>query len=145
MDEVPGVISIDFLKDDGTQIGLQYGLIMNYYDQTIIFSPFDINKNHFSHAKHAMCMINNSIIKLGPSRLSHPFLLRVWVLSENIPINPAGDLTINYPKKNHSIYGSDNKIDAIDDININFWHSTLPPFFAHAINKKYPIGKITYF
>jgi hypothetical protein len=145
MEEVLGVISIDFLKDDGTQIGLQYGLIINYYDQTIIFSPFNINKNHFSHAKHAICMINNSIIKLGASRLSYPFLLRVWVLSENISINPAGDLTINCPKKNHSIYGSDNKIDGIEDININFWHATLPPFFAHAINKKYPIGKITYF
>jgi hypothetical protein len=145
MEDVSGVIPIEYIKDDGTSIGTQYGLIMSYYDQTILFSPFDRNKNHFTHAKHAGCYINNKIIHLKESRYSYPFLLRVWVLPDKININPFAELTIVCPKKNHSIFGSPNKIDAIEDIDINFWHATLPPFFAHAINKKYPIGKVTYF
>ena len=146
MDDIPGIISIEFLNDNKEHIGTQYGLIMSYYDQTIIFTPFNINKAHFTHTKNASCTINGSIIHMDVSRYSHPFLLRVWTLPKGIGIgiNPSSELTINCPKKNHSIYGQYNKIDLIDDINVNFWHVTLPPFFAHSIKGNYPIGHVTY-
>jgi hypothetical protein len=71
--------------------------------------------------------------------------LRVWTLPSGIGINPSAELTINCPNKKHSIYGSHNKIDIINDISINFWHVRLQPFFAHEINGKYPIGTIIHY
>jgi hypothetical protein len=145
MQDVSGVIPIEYLKEDGTNIGTQYGLIMSHYDQTVVLSPFNMNQEHFTHAEHTTCCINNTIIKLPKSRYSHPFLMRVWELPEKLNINQSSDLSINCPRKNHSIFGTNNKIDDIDNIDINFWHATLPSFFAHAINKKYQPGTVTYF
>jgi hypothetical protein len=145
MEDIPGVVLVEFLTEDGKNCGSQYGLMMSHYDQTIIFTPFDINKNHFTHSKIASCSINNKIMHLNNSRYSYPFLLRVWTLPLGVGINPSTELTINCPNKKHSIYGSDNKIDNIEDININFWHCKLPPFLAHEIIGKYPIGTVTYY
>jgi hypothetical protein len=71
--------------------------------------------------------------------------LRVWTLENKIGINPAAELTINFPKKNHLIYGSSTNIVNINDVDINFWHPTLPPFLAHVIDNKYPLGKVIHF
>jgi hypothetical protein len=145
MDTICGATRVEFISEDGKSLGSIYGLIMSYYDQTIIFTPFNINKNHFTHSKNAITHINNKIIKLDQSRYSHPFLLRVWTLALGISINPSSELTINCPKKNHNILGSTNTIDEIEDISINFWHRTLPPFYAHVINNTYEIGTIIHF
>jgi hypothetical protein len=137
------ITRVDFLKADGSIIGSVNGLIMSYYDQSVIFTPFDINKEHFTHAKNAICVINDKIIDLNSSRLSHPFLLRIW----NIPyngINPSSELNINFPKKNHEIYGV-SKINDIDYIDINFWHRILPPILAHQISDNVQVGTITQF
>jgi len=146
MDNLDGLIWTDFLSDAGEVIGSQNSLIMSYYDQTVLLTPFDIDKNHFTHANYISITIKNKLIHLKISRYSYPFLLRVWQISNNIAfgINSSSEMTINYPKKNHYIYGTPQKIDKINDIDINFWHVTLPPFFAHEIIGEYPIGTITY-
>ena len=144
MDNISGVVTLDFLNDQGIKLGSQLGLIMSYYDQTVVFSPFTIDRNNFTHANHISFIINNKVINVNTSRYSYPFLLRVWELP-SMGINPSSELTINVPKKAHNIYNSDNKIDMITDKDTNLWHGTLPPFFAHEINIKYPLGTVTYF
>ena len=143
--DITGVINIDFINEQGIKLGSQLGLIMSYYDQTVVFSPFTINKNHFTHTKYGQFIYNDKIIHLDNSRYSYPFLIRVWTLPSGLCINPASELTINLPKKSHNILGYDFKIDTIIDKDINFWHQILPPFLGHEINNIYPLGTITYF
>jgi len=133
-------IKLDYLNNEGNVIGSQNGLIMSYHDQTVIFSPFNHDKHHFTH-QNAICIINDTVINLTKSRLAHPFLLRIWEIECN-RINPASELTINFPKKNHSI--NKMKIENIQDIDINMWHAVLPPILAHQINMNVDIGSITY-
>lgn len=140
--KIEGSIVVNFVNIDGTLAGTQNGLIMSYYDQTIVFTPFDINKNHFSHLTNAYCIINDKVVKMDNSRYSYPFLLRVWTIIYN-GINPVSELTILQPKKNHIIDG--NKIDMIKDIDINFWNAILPPILAHQIPNTVPIGSISYY
>jgi len=146
MDNPYGVVLTNFISNRNENFGSLNGLIMSYYDQTVLITPFDINKQHYTHAKNAVIYINRIEIRLEESRYSYPFLLRVWKIPSVISgINPSSDLTINYPKKNHEIYGTNNKIDKINDMDISFWHLNLPTFFGHIIDAIYPIGTITYF
>jgi len=146
MENPYGVVLTTFISDSNENIGSLNGLIMSYYDQTVLVTPFDINKHHYTHTKNAVIYVNRIEIRLDESRYSYPFLLRVWKIPSLISgINPSSELTINYPKKNHEIYGTHAKIDKINDMDINFWHLILPPFFGHSIEGEYPIGTITYF
>ena len=138
------IIRVDYLNTDGSIAGSVNGLIMSYYDQSVIFTPFEIDKRHFSHLKNAICIMNDKIIHLNISRLAHPFLLRIW----EIPftgINPASELTISIPKKNHRLYDLNKQVNEINSIDFSIWHQTLPPILAHEIPIIVPIGTVIYF
>jgi len=142
MNIIEGAIRVDYLNVDGSIVGSQNGLIMSYYDQTVIFTPFNINKDHFSHLKNAVCVFKDKIIEMNESRLSHPFLIRIWNIPSN-GINPSSEITINFPKRNH--YLNNIKLDIVNDININFWHITLPSLYAHEINIVTELGSVIHY
>lgn len=142
MNTIEGIIRIEYLNAGGLVAGIQNGLIMSYYDQTVIFTPFKIDKTHFTHLKNAVCMIDNKVIELNESRFVHPYLLRIWTI-KYIGINPVSELTINFPKKNH--YINDTKLDVVNDNFINMWHIILPPIYAHEISTPVEIGSIIHF
>jgi hypothetical protein len=139
MHSIDGICRIDFINSDGSISGSQNGLIISNYNQSILFSPFNINKNHFTHAKNAICTYKDNVIELTESRLSFPFLLRIWNITL-IEDNPISKLTINFPKKNHIL--DDIKLDSVNDININFWHCILPSIFVQEINKIVDVGSV---
>jgi len=138
---IEGSIRVDYLNSDGSIAGSQNGLIMSYHNQTVIFTPFKINKNHFTHLENAICVYNDIIIEMNESRLSEPFLIRIWNI-KSLGINPSSELTNNIPKKNH--YVNDIKIDKINDININFWHKNLPSVFVQEIEMIIDIGSVVH-
>lgn len=137
MNSIDGEVKVDYLNANGLTIGSQYGLIMSYHNQSVVFTPFNIDKTHFTHATIATCVYKDTVIELNESRLSYPFLLRIWTI-KSIGVNPASELTLNFPKKNHFV--GDTKITNIDEANINFWNVILPSIFVHKINSKINIG-----
>lgn len=138
---IEGSIRVDYLNSDGSVAGYQNGLIMSYHNQTVIFTPFKINKDHFTHLQNAICIYKDNIIEMNESRLSYPFLIRIWNI-KFLGINPASELTNNIPKKNHIINYI--RIDKLNDININFWHKVLPSIFAHELEFIVEIGSIVH-
>ena len=46
-ENIEGAIRVDYLNSDGSVAGSVNGLIMSYHNQSVIFTPFDINKTHF--------------------------------------------------------------------------------------------------
>jgi hypothetical protein len=138
---IEGNIRVDYLNSDGSVAGSQSGLIMSYNNQSIIFTPFKINKNHFTHSQNAICVYNDHVIEMNESRLSYPFLIRIWTI-KSMGINPASELTNNIPKKNHII--NHIRIDKITDVNINFWHKILPSILAHEIDGMVEIGSVVH-
>lgn len=137
-----GGIKLDYINPDGSLAGSQRGLIISYYDQTAILSPFNIDKTHFSHLPNVICTINDNVIELNNSRLAMPFLIRIWNIKYN-GINQASDLTLNFPKKNQ--YLNDVKLDNVNDINISFWTKYLPSIYAHDINIITEIGAVIHY
>jgi len=136
---IEGSIRVDYLNSEGSVTGYQNGLIMSYHNQTVIFTPFNINRNHFTHSPNAVCVYNDTVINMNESRLSYPFLIRIWNIKP-LGINPASELTNNFPKKNHII--NKFKIDKVNDVNINLWHKILPSIFVHEIDYLADIGSV---
>lgn len=136
---IEGSIRVDYLNSDGSVAGSQNGLIMSYHNQTVVFTPFKINRDDFTHLPNAVCVYNDTVIEMNQSRLSHPFLIRIWNI-KSIGVNPASELTINIPKKNHMI--NHHKIDKINDVNINFWHIVLPSIFMHEVDIMVDVGSV---
>lgn len=142
MEVIDGSIQVSYINEQGITVNTQNGLMMSCYDQTVIFTPLNINKSHFSHLKNAVCIIDDKVYELKESRLAHPFLIRIWNIKYT-GINPVSELTINFPKKNH--YIKDQKIDMVNDIYINMWHVILPSIFAHEINIIVELGSVLHY
>jgi uncharacterized protein YkvS len=139
---IEGSIRVDYLNSDGSVAGYQNGLIMSYHNQSVIFTPFKINSDHFTHLENAICIHNDIVIQMNESRFAYPFLIRIWNI-KSLGINSASELTNNIPKKNHII--NNTKIEKINDININIWHKNLPSIFAHEIETIVDIGSIVHY
>jgi len=142
MDCLDGIINVNFINDRGETFGTQQGLMMSFHHQTFVFTPFDINQEHFTHAKIINFVYNDKNFEIISSRYVYPFFLRVWTIGE-IGVNPASDMNINFPNKNHSI--NNVKINTINKIEYNGWHIALPPVFMHQIIEKYNLGSVIYY
>jgi len=142
-----GITKIAYINNDKL-IGVQNGLIMSYHNQTFVISPFDNNIDHFTNLSNAICKYGDLVIKLNSSRYVFPYFLRVWEI-DHLAVNPASEMTINFPQKNHKInidnnINGDNKINTIKNIEFNGWHSALPPILMHEINSMYKLGTVLY-
>ncbi len=143
MESLDGIVRLDFISSDGKNVGSQFGLMMTVHHQTMILTPFDISKNHFTHAPNAMINYKGKHIMLNKSRYSYFFFIRVFDCIET-GVNPISEFKINFPSKNHFI-SDGNKIDSIDNIEYNGWHASLPQLFFQQINnKKIELGSITF-
>jgi hypothetical protein len=142
MNVIDGIVRIDYLNPNGSVAGTQNGLIISNYNQSVLLSPFNINKEHYTHSKNALCIFNDQVIELNESRLSYSFLIRIWNI-KLVDCNPISKLTINFPKKNHIV--NDIKLDSVEDGNINFWNIILPSIFIQSISKIVNISSIIHF
>ena len=136
-----GILNIHFINEDGVVIGTQYGLMMSFHYQTVVFTPFVHDSKHFTHCKHAYFSMNDKVIELVESRYAYPYFVRVWTTTPT-GINSASEMAINFTNKNHIINGS--KIDNIKNIEYNGWNINLPPIYVQAINKYVELGTVTY-
>jgi hypothetical protein len=119
---------------------------MSYHYQTVVFTPFMINKKHFTHCKRAWFVIKDQYIEMVESRYAHPFYVRIWNIVSN-GINPSSDFTINFPNLKHEICDSETneKIVKFSNIEYNGWHISLPPIYMHEISNYYPLGSVTHY
>jgi len=136
-----GILNIHFINEEGLVAGTQYGLMMSFHYQTVVFTPFVHDSKHFTHCSHAYFTLNDKVIELVESRYAYPYFLRVWTTTPT-GINSASEMTINFPNKNHSINGK--RIENIKNIEFNGWHIILPPIYVQAINKYVELGTIVY-
>jgi hypothetical protein len=141
MDSIEGIVTINYINDVGEHCGSQQGLMMSFHHQTFVFSPFEYDQKHFTHVKNIIIIYNDKNIEILSTKYVYQYFLRVWEVI-GTGINPATDLTINFPNKNH--YINDDKIESINKIEYNGWHIVLPSLFFHQINKKYQLGSIIY-
>jgi len=136
-----GILNIHFINEEGLVAGTQYGLMMSFHYQTVVFTPFVHDSKHFTHCSHAYFTLNDKVIELVESRYAYPYFLRVWTTTPT-GINSASEMTINFPNKNHSINGS--RIENIKNIEYNGWHVILPPIYVQAIDKHVELGRIVH-
>ena len=136
-----GILNIHFINEEGLVAGTQYGLMMSFHYQTVVFTPFVHDSKLFTHCSHAYFTLNDKVIELVESRYAYPYFLRVWTTTPT-GINSASEMTINFPNKNHSINGK--RIENIKNIEFNGWHIILPPIYVQAINKYVELGTIVY-
>ena len=141
MNQPDGIIDINYNNERGQFQGSHKGLMMTYHHQTFILTGFEVDQTHFSHCNNAFFVYNNKNVELTRSRYVFPFYIRIWEIEE-IRINIASDMSINFPNKNH--YINNIKINKISAIEYNGWHITLPPVYLHEINNNYPIGSAIY-
>jgi hypothetical protein len=138
---IEGILNIHFINEDGVVVGSQYGLMMSFHYQTVVFTPFIHVSKHFTHCKHAYFSINDKVIELIESRYAYPYFVRVWNTAPT-GVNSASEMTINFTNKNHIV--NDSKIDNIKNIEYNGWHVNLPPIYFQAIDKYIELGTVTY-
>jgi len=141
MDSIDGIITINYLDTTGKTLGSQQGLMMSFHHQTFVFSPFEIDQTHFTHATNINLIYKDNILDIISHRIVFQYFLRVWEVKGN-GINPATEMTINFPNKNHFI--NNDKIDIINKIEYNGWHIVLPSLYFHQINSIYKLGSIIY-
>ena len=141
MDSIDGIITINYIDNTGKTLGSQQGLMMSFHHQTFVFSPFEIDQTHFTHAPNINLIYKDNILDIVSHRIVFQYFLRVWEVKGN-GINPATEMTINFPNKNHFI--NNDKIDIINKIEYNGWHIVLPSLYFHQINSTYRIGSIIY-
>jgi hypothetical protein len=141
MDSIDGIITINYIDDTGKTIGSQQGLMMSFHHQTFVFSPFEIDQTHFTHAPNINLIYKDTLLDIVSHRIVYQYFLRVWEVKGN-GINPATEMTINFPNKNH--YINNDKIDIVNKIEYNGWHIVLPSLYFHQINSLYRIGSIIY-
>jgi hypothetical protein len=146
MTTITGLVNINFINDDNTLGGTQLGLIMSYLYQTVVFTPFMINKTHFTHYKRAWFVIKDLYVEMTESRYAYPFYVRIWNIASN-GINPSSDFTINFPNQKHEIYDNETskKIDKFTNLEYNGWHISLPPIYMHSINGIIPLGSVIHY
>ena len=135
-----GILNIHFINEDGAECGTQYGLMMSFHYQTVVFTPFVHDSKHFTHSKHAYFTINDKVVELVESRYAYPYFVRVWTIAPT-GINSASEMTINFPNKNH-IINNGTKIENIKNIEYNGWHISLPPIYVQSINDNIELGTI---
>jgi hypothetical protein len=135
-----GILNIHFINEDGAVYGTQYGLMMSFHYQTVVFTPFVHDSKHFTHSKHAYFTINDKVVELMESRYAYPYFVRVWTTAPT-GINSASGMTINFPNKNH-IINNGTKIENIKNIEYNGWHISLPPIYVQAINGNIELGTV---
>jgi hypothetical protein len=141
MDSIDGIITINYIDDTGKMLGSQQGLMMSFHHQTFVFSPFEIDQTHFTHVSNINLIYKDTLLDIVSHRIVYQYFLRVWEVKGN-GINPATEMTINFPNKNHFI--NNDKIDIINKIEYNGWHIVLPSLYFHQINSLYRIGSIIY-
>lgn len=135
-----GILNIHFINEDGAVCGTQYGLMMSFHYQTVVFTPFVHDSKHFTHSKQAYFSINDKVMELVESRYAYPYFVRVWTISPT-GINSASEMTINFSNKNH-IINNGTKIENIKNIEYNGWHISLPPIYVQAINGNIELGTV---
>jgi hypothetical protein len=141
MDSIDGIVTINYIDTTGKMLSSQQGLMMSFHHQTFVFSPFEIDQTHFTHATNINLIYKDNILDIVSHRNVYQYFLRVWEVKGN-GINPATEMTINFPNKNH--YINNDKIDIINKIEYNGWHIVLPALYFHRINSIYSLGSIIY-
>jgi hypothetical protein len=116
--------------------------MMSFHHQTVVFTPFEINQRHFTHATHINFTYKDKSFDIMTSRYVYPFFIRVWAIGE-LGVNPASEMNINFPNKNHII--NNTKINTITKIEYNGWHIALPPVYLHQLSDIYQLGSIIYY
>jgi len=146
MTTINGLVNINFINDDNTLAGTQLGLIMSYLYQTVVFTPFMINKSHFTHCKRAWFIMKDQYVEMTESRYAYPFYVRIWNIVSN-GINLSSDFTINFPQQKHEIYDNETniKINKFINIEYNGWHISLPPIYMHEISEVVPLGSVIHY
>jgi hypothetical protein len=140
------MVIVDFINEDGGIAGRQKGFMMSHHDKTVVFTPFNHNKNHFTHLSKACFMIYNKYIEMTESEYAYPFFMRIWTIPPN-GLNSSSEFKTKFPRKNH-MYENNNIIHTINNIidcDFNGWHISLPPIYVNVIkNKCIDIGTVTY-
>ena len=123
-------VIVHFLDESDLVVGKQLGLIMSNLNQTVVFTPFDHNKMHFTHSKKAYFIINDTHYEMNSSRYSLHNFLRVWDIV-SLGINNKSEC-INFVKKRH-YYSENEQINLIQTLNFTGWPIFLPPIYLQEI------------
>jgi len=139
MDSIEGIVTINYIDNLGKTLGSQQGLMMSFHHQSYVFSPFEIDQKHYTHATNIIITYKDNLLNIISTRIVYQYFLRVWEVNETC-INPATEMTINFPNKNHFI--NNDKIDVINKIEYNGWNIILPSLYFHQLNNVYKLGSI---